>query len=290
MKPVLDVASSALHSMFTALGLPADAILLKEIEQIVGPIELRSLSEDERKKMPGGERNTISMGISLVRMKSDYDWPVLLRSLPKWISVTDKGGGLYEFRAGLLGPEPMTLRVLDRRTIVTTNASDAVAAERRADILKRFGSKILTEVQSAGFSMAVDNQSAKWTDVLKDRPESVAAVEILKNPVRLALCLNWTDTVTGRILGEWATTPTQVAEGRDKFCRLVSDAIQAAKPSDAADQRLLDVISEMLRSVKVREDGTMIKAEFSSSLRWADLSSVFLHRSSGAVEVKEDKR
>ena len=71
---------------------------------------------------------------------------------------------------------------------------------------------------------------------------------------------------------------------------MIGEAIKTAKPSDAADQRLLEVVAEMLRSVKVTEDGTMVRVDFTSSLRWADLPSVFLHRSSATVEVKEDKK
>jgi beta-lactamase regulating signal transducer with metallopeptidase domain len=290
MKPVLDVVSAALNSTFTALGLPANAISLDDIEQIIGPVELKTLPEEQRKKMPNGEGHSISMGVVFVRMKVDFDWPALLRAMPKWMSVTDKGNGLFEIRSALLGPEPMTLRVLDKRTIVGSDASEAVAADRRADITKRFGSKLLAEVNRAGLAIVVDNSSAKWTDSLKDRPDSAPVAEILDNPARLALCLNLTPTVTGHILGDWASPPTHVAEGRHKICRTISEAIKTAKPSDDADRRLLEVVAEMLDSVKVREDGTMVEAAFASSLRWADLPSVFLHRSSATVEVKEDKK
>ena len=77
MKPVLDVASEALNSTFIALGLPANAISLEDIEQIVGPVEFKTMSEEERKKMPNDEGHSISMGINYVRMKCDFDWPAL---------------------------------------------------------------------------------------------------------------------------------------------------------------------------------------------------------------------
>jgi beta-lactamase regulating signal transducer with metallopeptidase domain len=290
MKPVLDIASAAMNSMFTTLGLPANAISLEDIEQVVGPVELKTLTEAERKKMPDGEGHSISMGITFIRMKVDFDWPALLHAMPKWISVTDKGDGLFEVRSVLLGPEPMTLRVLDKRTIVGSEASDAVAVERRADITKRFGSKMLEQVNRAGLAVVVDNAGAKWTDSLKDRPESAAVAAILDNPTRLAMCLNWTDTVTGCILGEWASPPTHVAEGRDKICRMINEGIKSSKPSDDADRRMLEVVGEMLRSVKVSEDGTGVKVDFTSSLRWADLPKVFLHHSSLSDGVKEDKQ
>ena len=70
----------------------------------------------------------------------------------------------------LLGPEPMTVRVLDKRTIVGSDSSEAVAAERRIDVTKRFGSKMLEQVNRAGLAVAVDNTSAKWTDALRERP------------------------------------------------------------------------------------------------------------------------
>jgi hypothetical protein len=136
----------------------------------------------------------------------------------------------------------------------------------------------------------VDNGATKWTDALKERPETAAAADVLANPSKLVLCLYWGNIVGGHILADWPTQPTNIALGREKICRMISDGIKSAKPSDAADQRLLDVISEMLRSVNLTEDGTMVRVDFTSSLRWADLPSVFLHRSSATVEVKDDKK
>jgi beta-lactamase regulating signal transducer with metallopeptidase domain len=289
-KPLLDVLSSTLSSVFTSLGLPANAIAIEDIEQIVGPIDLRTHSAEERKKMPNNEGHSITTGINYIRMKNDFDWPALMRAMPKWMSVTDKGNGLFEIRSAILGPEAMTVRVLDKRTIIGSDASDAVAAQRRADLTKRFGPPVLEQVNRAGLAVAIDNTAAKWTDALKERPESAVAVAILDNPTRLALCLNSNEKLTGHLIGDWASPPAHVADGCEKICRIITDAIKAAKPSDDADRRLLEVIGEMVRSAKARQDGTLVQVDFSSSLRWADLPNLFLHHSSATVEVKEEKK
>ena len=78
MKPCLRLPPPRSVQCSRCVGLPANAISLDDIEQVVGPIELKTLPEEERKKMPNGEGHSISMGIVFIRMKVDFDWPALL--------------------------------------------------------------------------------------------------------------------------------------------------------------------------------------------------------------------
>jgi hypothetical protein len=52
MKPVLDTYTKLLTLGLAPLGLSAQSIPLDAIEQVIGPLELKTYSEDEVKRMP----------------------------------------------------------------------------------------------------------------------------------------------------------------------------------------------------------------------------------------------
>jgi hypothetical protein len=46
----------------------------------------------------------------------------------------------------------------------------------------------------------------------------------------------------------------------------------------------------MLNSIKVHQDGKLVKADMTSSMSWADLLNAVMLNGSASVEVKEEKK
>lgn len=289
MKPVVDRWSKMLHAAFDQMGLSGAAIPFDAIEQAIGPVELKTLSEEDRKKMTNGERHSLLMGILYVRMNRDFDWAAVLRGLSKTVPVKEKEPGVFELSAPLFGLTPLTLRTIDARTIVGTTATAEQVAKRRAELTERFGAALLAEANLSGLAMVIDNKSARWAELMETQPQYGAVMTALGKPNRMAACLNWGDCVAASFIADWDAPPSDMTKGQQTVCALLGAALGAAKPTNAADQKVMALASELLKSIQVRRDGKLVRAEFQSTVRWPDLFGSLMGNTSASVEVHTDE-
>lgn len=284
MKPVVAQYTKLVDAAFRQYGISAGAIPFDAIEQIVGPIEFK-----RDPNAPKGQQNSISMGIQYVRMTRDFDWSAIARSLPKSIPVTEKEPGVFEFTAPMFSKDPMPLRTIDARTIVCNSTTAEEAAARRAELAERFGAALLAQANRGGMAIVIDNTSAFWTEAVESDPKVGAVVTALGKPNRLAFCLNWSECVAASFIADWDNPPADVAKGQQTVCALLGAALSAAKPTDASDQKVVALASELLKSIQVRRDGNLVRADFRSSVRWPDLIGSLKSNSTAKVEVRDDQ-
>jgi beta-lactamase regulating signal transducer with metallopeptidase domain len=290
MKPILDAYSKMVHAAFAVIGLqPGTVIPFDAIEQMIGPLELRTMTEEEAKRMPNGERHSIQAGLLFVRMNRDFDWAAIIRSLPKRMGVIEKESGYFELTAPMISPTPITLRVVDARTIVGSSANAEQVAERRQEMVKRFGSAFLAEVDRAGLAAVIDNRQARWTETIQSDPKFTAAMTALGKPAHIALCFHWNEHVAASLLTDWDTPPGDLNRGKETVGRLFGDLLRPTDAADVHERRFIDLASEMLRSVQVRQAGKLVKADMSASMRWADLLNAIMLNGTASVEAKEEK-
>jgi beta-lactamase regulating signal transducer with metallopeptidase domain len=291
MKPILDAYSKMVHAAFAAIGLqPGTVIPFEAIEQVIGPLELKTMTEEEVKRMPNGERHSIQAGLLLVRMNRDFDWAAIIRSLPKRMGVIEKEPGYFELTAPMISPNPITLHVVDSRTIVGTSATAEQVARRRQEMVKRFGSAFLAEVDRAGLAAVIDNRQARWTESIECDPKFASVMAALGKPAHIALCFHWNEHVTASFLTDWDAPPADLNHGKETICRLLGDSLRTTDATDAHERRFVELATEMLRSVQVRQEGKLVKAELTSSMRWADLLNAIMLNGTASVEAKEEKK
>lgn len=296
MKPIHDSLSKSLHSILHAMGLPANCTIpLDEIEQMVGPIELKTFTEEEMKRQPNSNRHALTMGIMYVRMTRDYDWAKLLRSLPKIVRVTEKQPGVFEVATPLFGPEPMTVRVLDSRTIVGSSASASEASENRIEIAERFGARMIEQANQSGLAIAIDSKKIQFTEKLKAHPEVGSFVSMLENPSRLAVYLHWSARASATAFAQW-DMPEMDKHRADAIIRGTVDAWRqfgkslSEKSTDEKDKKLADLIAKSTIAVSAgshrRTEG---HAEIKLGVSWPEIFGIVMENATGSVEVKQSK-
>ena len=88
------------------------------IEQVVGPFELKTMTDEEIKKNGRPERHSVIMGLAMVRMTRDYDWPEFLKALAPVVETKAVRPGTFECVCPEFGPHPFTVLTPDARTLV----------------------------------------------------------------------------------------------------------------------------------------------------------------------------
>jgi hypothetical protein len=271
MKPVVERWNRALAAGFRELGFGPDfTVPLEAIEQIVGPFEMRKLTEEEQKQHPNGERHTVVMGMTVIRMAPGFDWRAKLKTLPPTLPCAEVEPGVFECRSGLFGPIPTKVTLPDPRTLVFTVLDHSPAA--RAENVARWGAAGRA-VERTGMALLLDNRSGRWTAALKDDKVASQVATILGTPTHLALGLKWGDRVGVTCAAEWAVEPADadVTRGAETVCKLLGAALQLQKPADPAEQLMHGLVGEVLRSAKVRRDGKLVAADATASVRWVDV-------------------
>jgi hypothetical protein len=295
MKPIHDSISKSLHALLHGIGVPADrTIPLNEIEQVIGPVELKTLTEAERKKHPSGERFSLSMGITFVRMSRDYDWAGLLRSLPKLMRVTEKKPGVFEMAMPLFGPDPITLRVLDSRTIVGSSASEWEASENRIEITERFSARMIETANQAGMAVVIDNKRAQFTEAVRSRSEVAPLAAALDNPARLAICFHWADRAKASAFLQWDKPNTARERGeaitRDTMAawHALGKALQESATASSDKKRAL-VIARSLIAVGAGGPKDEGHAEVKFQAGWPEIIGMMMEGATASVEAVETK-
>jgi BlaR1 peptidase M56 len=291
MKPLADCWNGLLAAYFREWGFGPDfTFSLAEIEQAVGPFELKTLSAAERKQNPNGEGHAVVMGLTAIRMMPGFDWPAKLKSLPPALGVKEVKPGVYELRVPNLGPNPQTLHVPDARTLVLTESGQAPSSPD--DSAARWGATG-RHVQRAGLAVLLDNRRGLWTGSMSSDPAALAAA--IGKPILVTYGLNWGERVSVTVAAEYAEAPKGAdVERRVAALReLAGAALAAHKPADATEQWLHDLIGELLRTAAVRQDGKLVAVDATSPRRWVDvLAAIPVDGPAKAksVEVKDEKR
>lgn len=271
MKPVAEAWNRLLAEYLRECGFGDVSVPLGEIEQVVGPFELKTLSAEERKKNPNGEGHALAMGLTAIRMTSGFDWAAKLNAVPPALGLKTIKPGTYEFRAPMLGPNPATLRTPDPRTLVFNQPEPPA---RSGDAAGRWGAAG-KHVERAGFAVLLDNSRGQWTDQAAGEPSAMAVMAVLGKPVRLTYGLCWGERFGVAAAVEYADAAAAADfERRIAASRpLVAAALAAHKPADASEQVLHDLVADVLRTATVRQDGKLVTVDATSSRRWVDLLS-----------------
>jgi beta-lactamase regulating signal transducer with metallopeptidase domain len=295
MKPIADEWQRLFRAACKSAGLgPSFDIPFDAVEQIVGPFEIKTLSEEERKKNPQGEGHAVMMGLSMIRMTRDFDWPATLKATSPLATVTEIKPGVFECRCPLFGPQPATARVVDRRTLALTLPSGQVPG-RSEDNGARWGAALKT-VEGAWFVQVYDNAGGRWTESLTKDSKLAARLGGLGRPAHLALGVSGDETVRVSLAADYAAEQSgadvrRVSEAFRDFLRSEFDG--KPKPTGGADRVLHDLADEFLRTLQVRASGKLVTAEAGLSKNWADVLRAITPGSDGglkpAVEVREEK-
>jgi beta-lactamase regulating signal transducer with metallopeptidase domain len=293
MKAVTECWNRALAEWLREWGFGPDfALSLGEIEQAVGPFELKTLTDEERKQHPNGEGHAIMMGLAAIRVTPGFDWPAKLKALPPAMGLKEVTPGVYEIRATKLGPNPLTLHVPDPRTLVFNLPGQTAAGP--GDPAARWGAAG-KHVERAGFAVLLDNRRGQWTESVTSDPAAAALKAVLGKPTHLTYGLTWGERVGVTAAVEYAEAPAgaDVERGATVLRQLVGSALAGHKPADTTDQWLHDLVSELLRTAAVRQEGKLVAMDATSARRWVDVLSVIPvdgpPKGKVSVEVKEEK-
>jgi beta-lactamase regulating signal transducer with metallopeptidase domain len=293
MKPVAECWNRALAELLREWGFGPDFTLsLGEIEQVVGPFELKTYTEEERKPMPGGEGHAVIMGMSAIRMTPGFDWRAKLKALPPALGVKEVKPSVYECRVAALGPQTVTLSVPDPRTLVFSVPGQTAVGPGESAARWRAAGK---HVERAGLAVLLDNRKGQWTESVTNDPAAAAVVAVLGKPTHLTYGLLWGErlAVTGAVEYAEAPAAADVDRGAAALRQLVGAALASHKPADPTDQSLHNLVAELLRASAVRQEGKLVTVDATSARRWADvLGAIPVEgppKGKVSVEVKEGK-
>jgi beta-lactamase regulating signal transducer with metallopeptidase domain len=254
------------------MGLDPDfGVALDDIELAVGPFEMRVLTEEERKRNPNGERHSVVMGLTMIRLTPGHDWRAKLKALPGKAGVTEVKPGVFEVRAATFGPLPMTMTVQDPRTLVLTLPLGPQDTRPGVNGV-RWGAAGQA-VERAGLAVLIDNRKGRWTDALTHVSGMAPAVKALGRPTHLAFGLNWGEVVGVTAAADFADEPTNedVTRGAETLRGLVEDALKLQVPTEPTPRLIHGLEIELVRSAQVRRRGHLVTVEARAAMRWVDL-------------------
>ncbi|HEY1379744.1 MAG TPA: M56 family metallopeptidase, partial [Gemmataceae bacterium] len=273
MKPVLEQWGRLFKAQCKAAGLgPAFDIPFDAIEQVVGPFEFKTYTEEERKKNPNGEGHAVVMGLSLIRMNRDFDWPGTLKALAPLVTVTEVKPGAFECRGEVFGPQTMTVHVIDRRTLVLAPVPGG-ALSRRDDSAARWG-PAWKAVERAVAVQVHDNSDGRWTESLAHDQAAAKVLGVLGRPVHLAFGLSGGESVAVTGAADYAEEPADAAvvSGAEALRRIMRDQFKGGpEPGAATDRILFGLADEFTKSFTVRRAGKLVTAEARLTTKWVDL-------------------
>lgn len=257
MKPLLDAWSAQINHLLRSLGFgPGFVLPLETIDQVVGPVTLKTYSDEEMKQHPttNGGRNTLMASVVYMRMTRDTDWVALFNALPPVLQM--KQTKPNEFQVTVPGtPVPLTLTAADARTLVLGQLPGKTGGVPASD---RWGG-LRQKADQAGFAVVLDNRAGKWGAVRTEEPEVAAVAAMLGHARKAGLFLKWEERVQALVEFETAN-------------RADADAIAASKDTL---YRTLD------KSLGRKADGTGFLSRF--ELAWNDNNAYFFARSSSRV-------
>jgi hypothetical protein len=289
MKSVADQWGKQIAQAFVTLGLPQDIeIPLDAIEQVVGPVSLYKYG----KPLPGGQTHGLAMGLSMIRMNRDYDWPALIRTLGQRFPIQDLGDGVYKTRwAGFSADQ--AIKVIDRRTLVFTwdeKKKSPAAAEPTA---VQWG-PAWKNTERASVAVALDNRKGRWTKSLEGKPEFAIMLVALGHPAHVVVAGPAGPTVGVNVS---LTQPDEAAAVKtvndvETLVKLGHTALAAVKPEEDDTKFPLRLAGELLAGRTVRRNGNTVTAEFRSSTQLAELLKVLgdhaaLELKAQGIEPKE---
>lgn len=288
MKPLVEKWNGLLAAAQRQLGITV-AVDIATIEQVVGPFELKTMSDEEVKKAGRPERHSVIMALAMVRMTRDYNWPELFKALAPAVEVKEIKSGTFECRCLAFGPHPMTVYTPDARTLVLALPGRAVS---RTDSSSEHWGAAWKRVERAGYVVLIDNRAGLWTRSLAEDKQAAPAVAALGEPAHLAFGLNWGERVTATLAADWDREPAdaEVARGETTIRKLIDAALNEDSPQDATGRLLHDLLTQMLQSARVRRDGKVVTVEAGSATRWVELLKAIPAEGKTQAEMKSGEK
>jgi Zn-dependent protease with chaperone function len=307
MKPVVESWNRAFKAACQSVGLTPDFdIPFDTVEQIVAPIELKTYTDEEMKKLYSEQqlkenppRHAVMTSIAMVRLNRDVDGPAALKALASLLAVsqgqpgtteaslaaadgktvavqvTEVKPGVFECRGPLFGPQPMMCHVADRRTLVFSLVPGQVPT-RDTEGAKRWGG-VWKQVEQAGFVQIFDNRNGRWTDSLAQEPDFGPLAAVLGRPDHLALGVHWGEGVDVSFAADWAARPTdaEVARGAEAVRRTLEGRLRDQKADDATDKLMFKIATDWVTSLQVQSQGNVVTAKARSATKWVDVLKAF---------------
>ncbi len=292
MKPVAERWRLLFQGVCRLAGLGPDFdIPFDAIEQVVGPMELKVYTVEERKKNPHGEGHAVVLGLAFIRMTRDFDWPAVLKSLAPLAQVTEVKPGVFECRAAAFGPQTLILHAIDRRTLVFSLLPGG-AVNRHDENAARWGAA-WRAVERAGFVQVFDNRDGRWTDdSLANDADLAPFLAAIGRPAHLALGLHWGEQVAVTCAVDYAEEPADadVTRRAEALRRTLEGPSRERKPADARDKLLSELERELLTSLNVRREGKLVTAEARGAKKWVDLLQALTPGEDAPVKAKVEVR
>jgi len=288
LKPLAEKWNGLIAAATRQLGISA-AIDITTIEQVVGPFEMKTLTDEEVKKNGRPERNSVIMGLAMVRTTRDYDWPAFLKGLSPVVESKEIKPGTFECRCLAFGPHPLTVHAPDARTLVASVPGRPVV--RTDTNAERWGAA-WKQVERAGYVVLFDNRAGRWTRSMAENKELAPAVATLGTPAHVAFGVHWGERVTATVAADWEQPPADadVTRGEATIRGLIETALKAGTPQDGTERLMHDLLAPMLTSARVRRDGKVVTVEAESTTRWVDLLKAIPVDGKAQPEVKTSEK
>jgi hypothetical protein len=230
------------------------------------------------------------MGLSMIRMNRDFDWLATLKALAPFATVTEVKPGEFECRHPMFGKQPLTVHVVDRRTVAFSLPSRDEASHH-ADMATRWGAA-WKAVEGAVIVQVHDNSGGSLTD----ESDSTSGWGVLGRPAHLAFGVYGGETVKVTCVADYADdlADADVARDAEALRRLAQAELgRLAKPDDGGDKMLLSLAHAFLKSYTVRHAGKVVTAEARLGTKWAEVLRAFTPGKDGGlapkVEVRREK-
>jgi hypothetical protein len=290
MKPLVERWNGSIAAAIRQLGI-GTTIDIATIEQVVGPFELKTMTDEEVKETGRPERHSVIMGLAMVRMTRDYDWPELLKALAPVVETKEVKPGTFECRCPAFGPHPFTVQTPDARTLVLAVPGQPVV--RTDSNAERWGAA-MKRVERAGYVVLLDNRTGRWTDSLAENKEAAPIAAVLNKPRYAAFGLNWGERVSVTCAAEWADPPTDadVARGAETLRGLLMVGLGEA-PVDPTERLMYGLASVLLRDARVKRDGAVVTAEAVAEAKWVEvLEAIPMDEPTkkGKIDVQAEKK
>lgn len=272
MKPLLETWNKVLAEQLAKAGIGAGFTLrIEDIDQILGPLELKTTSKEDMAKAgdPNGPRHSLNLGATVVRTTRDIDWAAHFRSVPAPFQVSEPKPGLFEVRSG--DALVAGLRVLDARTL--TFSPVAGTSDARATSRNRWGAAC-KDVERAAFAYLCDNRGGKWTKTLTDNdpfpaPLPSAVVLPFKKANVLAFGLHCGERVRATYTVETADDPA--AEELAGALGAIQTVIRGIVGEPKSDDPWSKLAIELLDSAATERNGNVVRVESRAATRWAEV-------------------
>jgi beta-lactamase regulating signal transducer with metallopeptidase domain len=288
MKPIVEKWDRQLADRLRQLRISA-TIDIATIEHVVGPFELKTMTDEEVKKNGRPERHSVVMGLAMVRMTRDYNWPEFLKALAPVVETKEIKPGTFECFCPAFGPQPFTVHTPDARTVVLAVPGQPVV---RTDTTAERWDGAWRHVARAGYVVLLDNRSGRWTRSMADEKDLAPAIAALGTPTHFAFGLNWGECFSATCAADWEQEPTDadVARGEATIRGLIQAALKAESPKDATGRLFHNLLGQLLESARVRRDGKVVTVETESPVRWHDLLKMIPVDGMAQVDVKSEQK